>query len=239
MTQEHAILYFAIFLFSGVQSIFGVGLLLFGTPTLLLLGYPYADTLWILLPASVTISIIQVIRDYTYIGSDRRVYLFTVPPLAVCLVFTLVQRDFFDITKVIGAALLFVGFIRYSSNLKNILTGLIERHIKSYCIFMGAVHGFSNMGGGLLSVLMTTIYKEKYAIRTNIALVYLIFVVSQLCVLAFISPNANGSFDVWVSIVALLSYLTVGRFLARKINDSQYQEWITGVILVYGLLLIV
>ena len=48
MTQEIAILYFVIFLFSGVQSIFGVGLLLFGTPTLLLLGYPYADTLWIL-----------------------------------------------------------------------------------------------------------------------------------------------------------------------------------------------
>ena len=238
MTQEYAILYFAIFLFSGVQSIFGVGLLLFGTPTLLLLGYPYADTLWILLPASVTISIIQVIRGYTYISPDRAVYLFTVPPLAVCLIFTLIQRDFFDITKVIGAALLFVGFIRYSPNLKNRLTGLIERHINSYCIFMGAVHGFSNMGGGLLSVLMVTIHNEKYAIRTNIALVYLIFVVSQLCVLTFVSPDANASFDVWVCIVALLSYLTVGRFLASIINDSQYQEWVTGVILVYGLLLV-
>ena len=103
MTQEIAILYFVIFLFSGVQSIFGVGLLLFGTPTLLLLGYPYADTLWILVPASVTISIVQVIRGYTYISPDWTVYLFTVPPLAVCLVFTLIQRDFFDITKVIGA----------------------------------------------------------------------------------------------------------------------------------------
>ena len=99
MTQEYAILYFAIFLFSGVQSIFGVGLLLFGTPTLLLLGYPYADTLWISSPASVTISIIQVIRGYTYISPDRTVYLFTVPPLAVCLIFVLIQRDFFDITK--------------------------------------------------------------------------------------------------------------------------------------------
>ena len=237
MTQEYAILYFAIFVFSGVQSIFGVGLLLFGTPTLLLLGYPYADTLWILLPASVTISIIQVIRGYTYISPDKTVYLFTVPPLVVCLIFALIQIDFFDITKVIGVALLFVGFIRYSPSLKNMLTGLIERHIKSYCIFMGAVHGFSNMGGGLLSVLMVNIYNEKYAIRTNIALVYLIFVVSQLCVLTFVSPDANASFDVRGCIVALLSYLTVGRFLARIINDSQYQEWITGVILVYGFLL--
>ena len=84
---------------------------------------------------------------------------------------------------------------------------------------------------------MVTIHNEKYAIRTNIALVYLIFVASQLCVLTFFSPDANASFDVWGCIVALLSYLTVGRFLARIINDSQYQEWITGVILVYGFLL--
>ena len=84
---------------------------------------------------------------------------------------------------------------------------------------------------------MVTIHNEKYAIRTNIALVYLIFVVSQLCVLTFVSPDANASFDVRGCIVALLSYLTVGRFLARIINDSQYQEWITGVILVYGFLL--
>jgi len=238
MTQEIAILYFVIFLFSGVQSIFGVGLLLFGTPTLLLLGYPYDYTLWILLPASITISIIQVIRGYTYIGPDRTVYLFTIPPLVVCLAFALIQKDFFDITKVIGAALLFIGFIRYSPKLRNMLASLLERHIKSYCIFMGTVHGFSNMGGGLLSILMASIYHEKYAIRTNIALVYLIFVVSQLCVLTFVSPDANASFDVWVCIVALLSYLTVGRVLARTINDSQYQGWITGVILVYGLLLI-
>ena len=87
-------------------------------------------------------------------------------------------------------------------------------------------------------MLMATIHNEKYAIRTNIALVYLVFVVSQLCVLTIVSPDASASFDVLVCIVALLSYLTVGRFLARTINDSQYQGWITGVILVYGLLLI-
>ena len=43
------------------QSIFGVGLLLFGTPTFLLLNYNFLDTLNILLPISVSISFLQLI----------------------------------------------------------------------------------------------------------------------------------------------------------------------------------
>ena len=38
--------------FCFVQSIFGIGLLLLGTPTFLLLGYGYFDVLNILLPFS-------------------------------------------------------------------------------------------------------------------------------------------------------------------------------------------
>ena len=41
------------------QSIFGIGLLLFGTPTFLLLGYNFLEVLSLLLPMSVTISFIQ------------------------------------------------------------------------------------------------------------------------------------------------------------------------------------
>jgi uncharacterized protein len=57
--------------FSVVQSIFGVGLLLFGTPTLLLLEYSYSETLWLLLPCSVTISLIQVVNDYKLIEAKK------------------------------------------------------------------------------------------------------------------------------------------------------------------------
>ena len=42
------------------QSIFGVGLLLFGTPTFLLLNYNFLDTLNILLPISISISFLQL-----------------------------------------------------------------------------------------------------------------------------------------------------------------------------------
>ena len=44
-----------------IQSIFGIGLLLFGTPTFLILGYDFFNTLNFLLPISITVSLLQFI----------------------------------------------------------------------------------------------------------------------------------------------------------------------------------
>ena len=71
MTEIHYLV-IIIAVFSIVQSIFGVGLLLFGTPTLLLLEYSYSETLWLLLPCSVTISLIQVVNDYKLIEAKKK-----------------------------------------------------------------------------------------------------------------------------------------------------------------------
>ena len=46
-----------------VHSVFGLGLLLFGTPTFLLLGYDFANTLNILMPVSITISGLQFFKS--------------------------------------------------------------------------------------------------------------------------------------------------------------------------------
>ena len=54
---------FLISFFSIFQSIFGIGLLVFGTPTFLLLGYDFFDVLNILLPHSIVISFLQMISS--------------------------------------------------------------------------------------------------------------------------------------------------------------------------------
>ena len=45
------------------QSLFGVGLLLFGTPIFLLLGNNFESTLILILPVSITISLLQLITS--------------------------------------------------------------------------------------------------------------------------------------------------------------------------------
>ena len=49
---------------SFIQSIFGVGVLLYGTPLLLLQGYNFIYAVTILLPISIVINLFQVSKDY-------------------------------------------------------------------------------------------------------------------------------------------------------------------------------
>ena len=56
-----------ILLTATIQSLFGVGVLLFGTPILLVLGYDFLSVLTILLPISLAINLLQVSKDYRHI----------------------------------------------------------------------------------------------------------------------------------------------------------------------------
>ena len=51
-----------IFILCIFQSVFGVGLLLFGTPIFLMLDYGFITTLMTILPVSITISFFQIIH---------------------------------------------------------------------------------------------------------------------------------------------------------------------------------
>src|SRR5882757_7873526 len=60
MCRGEMLIFAIIAVLAVVQSLFGIGLLVFGTPTLLLLGYPYQDALAVLLPASLAVSLLQL-----------------------------------------------------------------------------------------------------------------------------------------------------------------------------------
>ena len=159
--------------FSVIQSIFGVGILLFGTPTLLLLEYSYSETLWLLLPCSVVISLIQVVNDYKLIEAKKRAVYLVIPTLVLSLALVVTYANGINITRIVGILLLLIGVIRFSSKLQALLGLMVKKHIQIYYIIIGVVHGISNMGGGPLSILMSTIYSKKEIIRANVAFIYL------------------------------------------------------------------
>ena len=94
------------------------------------------------------------------------------------------------------------------------------------------------MGGGPLSVLMATIHRKKNVIRANIALVYLIFGVSQLIVVATISFQNRDSFEIGFCITALMSHFIFGTIIGRLIDNDRYHELITVIILMYGVIML-
>jgi len=225
--------------FSVVQSIFGVGLLLFGTPTLLLLGYSYSETLWLLLPCSVTISLIQVVNDYKLIEAKKRAVYLVIPTLVLGLALVVTYENGINITRIVGVLLLLIGVIRFSSKLQALLSPTVKKHIQIYYIIIGVVHGISNMGGGPLSILMSTIYSKKEIIRANVAFIYLILAMFQLVVLSIISNTSLRSEVMLLIPISLVSYIFTSKFISSKVNDKKYTFILNVMVLVYGVLAVI
>ena len=222
--------------FSIVQSIFGVGLLLFGTPTLLLLEYSYSETLWLLLPCSVTISLIQVVNDYKLIEAKKKAVYLVIPTLVLSLALVVTYANGINITRIVGVLLLLIGVIRFSSKLQALLVSMVKEHIHMYYIIIGVVHGISNMGGGPLSILMSTIYSKKEIIRANVAFIYLILAIFQLVVLSIISNTSLRSEVMWLIPISLVAYIFTSRLISPKINNENYTFILNVMVLVYGVL---
>ena len=86
MTIEYLVILIVITVLSVVQSFFGMGVLIFGTPTLLLMGCDFITTLGYLLPASFAISLLQVLTAGTSrVPVSRYLYLLFLPGIGVGL----------------------------------------------------------------------------------------------------------------------------------------------------------
>ena len=69
------------------QSLFGIGLLLLGTPTFLLIGYNYFEVLNILLPYSIIISFLQIISyENKNLDFGKKILKLSVPFLILGLI---------------------------------------------------------------------------------------------------------------------------------------------------------
>jgi hypothetical protein len=222
--------------FSVIQSIFGVGVLLFGTPTLLLLEYSYSETLWLLLPCSVTISLIQVVNSYKLIEAKKRAVYLIIPTLVIGLTLVVTYANGINITRIVGVLLLVIGVIRFSSKLQALLASMVKKNIQMYYAIIGIVHGISNMGGGPLSILMSTIYSKKEIIRANVAFIYLILAIFQLVVLSIISNTSAKSEVMWLIPISFVSYIFTSKFISSIVNDKKYAFILNVMILTYGVL---
>jgi len=222
-----------------VQSLFGIGLLVFGTPTLLLLGHSFADTLAILLPASLTISLLQVWKrppiDRMFVGQFVIWCLF---PLAIALAMVLTFQLQVGLNLIVGlvlATFVMLRVIPYANNKTRIW---ISNHQQLCLLIMGIVHGFSNLGGGLLTILAASRYREKERIRALIALCYSFFAFSQLGVLAILSPNVFNWEQLVFAATSAVVFMTIGQRLLEWISAPIFDRLFAAVMAGYAGLLI-
>ena len=226
-----------IILLSIFQSIFGIGLLLIGTPTFLLLGYDFFNVLNILLPFSITISLLQVMYSKEADARfNRRILLYCIPPLILALSILLKYENSIDFILLTSSTIIFFSIINLSK-FKNTIFNNSNKRINIGLVFLGLIHGFTNLGGSFFALLCANINKQKKIIRQNIASGYLIFGTIQLLFINIFYKTLTTS-NLYYLYIPIISFL-IAQYFYNKINNELFSKILNITILLYGIYILI
>tara|TARA_B110001450_G_scaffold248512_1_gene264808 strand:+ start:2124 stop:2837 length:714 start_codon:yes stop_codon:yes gene_type:complete len=174
-----------------IQSFFGVGILVFGTPILLSLGYGYFEVLGILCPSSLGVSLAQIILmrrggAFPKISDINQSILGVVLGTALLSIFAVPIFIYF-LTAVV---MFFAGTLRLSKKIRHSVLKTIGFKSQYFYFFNAVFHGFSNLGGVLLVFKNSISISKKQEMLFNIACIYALYVTFQVIVLT-ISGNSK------------------------------------------------
>lgn len=236
--MEIAAPFLVIAVFAIVQSLFGVGLLVFGTPTLLLLGYSFDTALATLLPASIAVSGLQIANGKKPSAVFVRQFaLWCIVPLAAVLAMVLGFKIHVSVNFVVAAVLALFAGLRLSPALASKASVAIARYPRIGLVLMGTVHGLSNLGGAILTVFATARESDKQARRDLVAFCYVCFAAVQLAVLAFLRPENFGVRQLLYAALAGAIYLVAGQRVFVRLPVPAYERLLTMFIASYSALL--
>lgn len=226
-------------LLTAVQSVFGVGLLVFGTPMLLLLGLPFSQVLILLLPCSITVSALQVATTggFTLDPMRRRFLVITLPAVGVATLGTLTWGSPSHIRLVVGAMLIVSALLRVGGSRRRFDAG-VHRYQRPLLLLLGLVHGASNLGGGLLATLVGSSYQESVMVRRQIAFCYGAMASIQILVLLSSGDRAVSAMSLVLPLLAAATYFSVGQRAFRKAGHFGYQLALSVMIFGVGMLLV-
>ena len=219
---------------------FGMGLLVFGTPALLLLGYNFEEALLILVPVSFTVSSLQLIEGNKVPVEFKRAFLiYSLPVTFLVLGAYLKLTTSIHVSVVVGTIMLIFSFIRVlPKKLEEVISKIVRRHVKIIMVLMGFIHGISNMGGAILSILATTHFKQKTEIRGAVVFCYWFFGFIQLVSLFLFAKSNFSTFLFFTIPLVSIIYLFIGRITFRYLNERLYQILLTFFIFCFSILLI-
>jgi uncharacterized membrane protein YfcA len=216
-----------------------MGLLIFGTPTLVILGFDFVSTLATLLPASITISLLQIIEDKSMDPNfASRFAIWGLPSAGLGLVIVVQYEPRIPLELLLGSLLLFFASLRFLPNFSELITTAVRRHVSVWMIAMGLVHGLSNLGGSVLSMVTSAFFKDKNDIRKTIAFCYFCFAAIQIFILVVARPGLFGVSQVLIMVLAATVYMAVGRISFQFISQPAYERLFTGFMYLYAVILL-
>ena len=209
------------------QTIAGVGILVLGTPILLLMGLEMIEVMSLLLPLSMINSLINLIylghnNQNININRDIKYYFFLIclPGIFFGLFFLKKFSNLINLNLLVCFVIWIVIFFSYANYKNNF--DLINRFKKSMIFLTGFVHGITNSGGSILSMLIIKSYiKNINYIRYQIIFFYFFLALFQYITIIFLFGYDYTIKINWIYLFFLLIGIVVGNLISKKVNYKQ------------------
>lgn len=223
------------------QSIFGVGLLLFGTPLFLILENDFLNSLNVLIPISIMISFLQIkSRNVSFKENNfvKKFNIICIPSLLITLIFFVNSYKNFNIN-------LIVSLVIISFSLMNILLGkklIKKKNNKTFdnliFLMIGCVHGMTNLGGSLLALASARMNDTKEQVRYCIAYGYLFMGVLQLIFINLFTNAKLSIFKLSFLIIPIMIY-KISQVLFKNLSNIRYNLILNLIALNFGIFILI
>ena len=160
MDEIHLIKYFLIFFVTLIQTVVGTGVLIIGTPILLLMNYEMVDIMLLLLPISIVTSLFNLLinkkknnfKKIFYKSELKSFFLICIPSIILGLFLLKKYSNYLNFDILVAIIILLTVMI--SDKLKFYKYFFVEKINKIINLLIGIVHGLTNCGGSLLSLFV-------------------------------------------------------------------------------------
>ena len=225
------LIFIVVIILSIFQTIAGVGILVLGTPILLLLGFQMVEIMSLLLPISMCNSLINLFffnyrKEKIKIDLKIRNYFFFIclPGIGLGLFFLKNFNNLINFNLVVCFVIWIVIFLTYLNKRKNL--NFIVNFKKTITLITGFVHGVTNSGGSLLSMLITESFSNKkvHYMRYQITFFYFFLALFQYLIIVILFYSQE-IFNFQISyFFSLLLGVIIGNILSNRINENQFKN---------------
>ncbi len=225
-----------IFFVAILQSVFGIGVLLVGTPILMMFGYPYFEVLSLALPTSFVISVSQVNRYHKDINWElvKRAFYFTIPFIPIGMIFAGYLGPMVGIIMGVFLVLTSFNFIV----IKILPPNASDRRLSVVLLFMGLIHGTTNLGGDILPSVVNQKCRFKEHKLATTAAIYIMFQITQITFILINKYPIDISKSGICMFIGYFAYAVVGKRFFKSFKSQNYTVYLRIFIRLVALFLV-
>ena len=220
-----------LFFLSCLQSILGVGILVIGTPILLLFNYNLPEILELLLPISIitsftTLLIIKSQNKGIFKSIDNKInfyfFLICLPAIFFGLLLLNLFNHMINFKVFVALIILLSLVVKYFFNKK---LKKAHKNIKKILMFtIGMIHGLTNSGGTILSLFFSNTNKSTINLaRLNITYFYLLLAFFQFIIFLFFFKTTINLEKFFLFLIVALTGSFLGNILIKFLEEKLFK----------------